>query len=69
LNKLLLLTGFKIISSQANIRSGPGTSYSVVTTVSQGTEVTILATEGNWYKVQLDNGTIGYIAKSLVTVK
>lgn len=41
------------------VRSGPGTSYSILTVngsyvkLSKGTKVTVLATSGNWYKISL----------------
>lgn len=45
-----------------NLRKGPGTSYSVIQVVKVNTEVTVLeATNAQWYKVQLSNGTTGYL--------
>ncbi len=55
------------VSSTANVRTGPGTSYSVITTLVNNARVYYLATEGDWCKVQLINqtngGKIGYIHK------
>ena len=50
----------------ANIRSGPGTSYSIIGDVVKGDSMTILGTENGWYKVT-HYGTTGYIASNLVT--
>jgi hypothetical protein len=53
-----------ITGNTVNVRSGPGTSYSVVASVSKGDKVTLLGTEGDWYKVQVGNVT-GYVASYL----
>lgn len=51
-----------------NVRSGPGTSYSIVTSVAQGTVVTRIRREVanangyTWDKIRLSNGTEGYVA-------
>lgn len=56
----------KVNVSGANVRKGPGTGYSVITTLSYGTTVTITGKSGNWFKVTLQNGTNGYIYSDLV---
>lgn|GEM_PF-703986 len=53
----------------ANIRTGPGISYTIIKAVPMGTEVTVLATEGRWLRVRLADGTMGYIAASLVSLR
>lgn len=55
----------------ANFRTGPSTSKSVIAKLYNNVMVSILATDGNWYKVQLsDAGQTGYVYKKLVeTVK
>lgn len=55
-----------VISSTANIRTGASTSKKVVTTVKRGTELTVLGTKSNWYKVSVNNKT-GYIRNDLVS--
>ncbi len=50
-----------------NIRSSTNTSSEVITKVSMGTELEILAGDGAWYKVQLPNGEIGYASAEYVT--
>ncbi|HEX6387457.1 MAG TPA: SH3 domain-containing protein [Anaerolineae bacterium] len=59
------------VTDPANVRSlyaGPGTTYSIVGTVHQGQNVTLLGrnSQGNWVKVLLDNGVQGWISASLV---
>lgn len=61
-------------TSSVNIRSGPGTSYSIVTSLTNGTKVTRIkkavatANGYTWDKIQLSNGKIGYIATNYLTV-
>ena len=49
-----------------NMRKGPSTSTKIVTTLGSGDKVTILDTEGKWYKVRYE-GKEGYIRKDLIT--
>ncbi|MDS0526633.1 SH3 domain-containing protein [Clostridium sp. SHJSY1] len=48
------------ISSSVNIRSGASTDTSVVGSLTHGTVVQILGTEGNWYRISY-NGVVGYV--------
>lgn len=50
-----------------NVRSGAGTNSSVVTTLTNDSVVNILGEENGWYKVRLDNGSIGYVGASYIT--
>ena len=57
--------------SNVNVRTGPSTSYEIITTVSNPEELTRIA-KGNqsgerWDKVKLDNGIIGYIYQTYLT--
>lgn len=59
----------KVVNSeQLNVRSGPGTNYSLVTTIPNGTIVTRIrksvatANGYTWDKIRLSNGTEGYVA-------
>ncbi len=55
-------------SDTTNIRSGPGTSYSIVTTLSPGTAITIIGESGDWYQIRMANGATGYVANWLVEI-
>jgi hypothetical protein len=57
-----------ITASVLNVRSGAGTTYPIVTTVSQGTVVTILSETSYWYKVTWTGAPAGslYVSKSYV---
>lgn len=49
--------------ARLNVRSAPSRWGSIITVTTQGTEVTILGRSKRkaWYKVQLPNGTIGWV--------
>lgn len=49
------------------VRKGPATTYGVVDTLVLNNQVTAIAESGDWYKVDLGNGTQGYIAKRLLS--
>ncbi len=50
-----------------NVRSGPGTSYEKIGTISGGKIITILESDGAWYKIEY-NGETGYISADYVTL-
>lgn len=54
--------------AQVNMRSGPGSEYEVVHTVSPQTQVEIFGGENGWYLVKVD-GIEGYILMDLVTLR
>ncbi len=45
-----------------NLRAGPGTTYAVVGALAPDQQATILAQEGEWYKVRLAAGSEGWVA-------
>ena len=47
----------KINKDKVVVRSGPGSTYKKITTLKNGTEVTIYAVSGNWYKIKESGGT------------
>lgn len=63
-------SGTAVVSASAlRMRQGPSTSTATVTTLIQGTEVTVLAPEENgWYKVSYRNYT-GYMSAEYLTIK
>lgn len=54
--------------SSVRLRSGPGTSYSILGTYDRGTQVKITGKTGDWYAVTI-NGTKGYMSADYVKVK
>lgn len=49
-----------------NVRSGPGTGYSIVKQISYGTSVTIDSTSSGWYKIS--SPVSGYVSADYVSV-
>ncbi|HHY79813.1 MAG TPA: SH3 domain-containing protein [Thermoanaerobacter sp.] len=45
-----------------NIRTGPGTQYDIITQVNNGDILSVIDKSGDWYKVKLQNGVVGWIA-------
>lgn len=58
----------KILYNGTNIRSGSSTSHSVVARANEGDSFTMLAKEGDWYKINLPGNKIGYVAGWIVSV-
>lgn len=57
----------KVGTDHINIRKGPGLSYPVVAKAKRGDQFAILAEEGDWIGIQLQNGQKGWVANWLVT--
>jgi len=49
--------------SIVNIREGPGLSYKATTQVEIGQVLTILEEKGNWFKVSVPSGQVGWISQ------
>lgn len=67
------VTGFKIRYvqvAQANIRTGPGTNFPVITVVKKGQALKVIgiSSDGGWAKVELADRRIGYISRKLLGV-
>lgn len=57
-----------INGTNVNIRSGPGTNYSVVSTASRGDRFLLADRSADWYKVFLNGGGTGWVVSWLVEV-
>lgn len=57
---------YYVKSSAVNVREKSNTDSSVVTTVSQNTEIKVVGEEADWFKVEV-NGNSGYMLKSLLS--
>lgn len=53
-------------TNSLNLRSGAGTNFNSIAKLNNGDKVTILAEEGDWYKVEA-NGKEGYVSKKYIT--
>jgi len=58
-----------ILNPGTNLREGPSTSTNVVAIANVGDQFPIIATEGDWYQIQLPDGRKAYVAGWLVTAK
>jgi N-acetylmuramoyl-L-alanine amidase len=54
-------------TGQLRVRSGPGTSFQVVGSLSKGQEVTILDSNENWYKISASFGE-GWVSKAYISI-
>ncbi|MBQ9393848.1 MAG: SH3 domain-containing protein [Oscillospiraceae bacterium] len=62
------VTAVGIADGDVNLRSGAGTGYGVLTTVSSGTAVAVTGGSGKWLQVRYD-GKSGYMSADYVTVR
>lgn len=56
------------ISTSLNVRKSPSTSSAVITRLTNGTEVKVVSTEGDWYKIYSDSFGYGYASKSYISI-
>lgn len=57
-----------VTASALNVRSGPGTSYSVMKQLTYGSAVKVTGQTGNWYSITID-GKTGYVSASYISDK
>ena len=56
-------TRYSVYTTAAvNLRSGASTNTAVITTLSKGTKLTAMGTNGNFYLVKTNDGTQGYVS-------
>ena len=55
-----------VTASKLNIRSGPSTSYGIVTQISKNEYVRVFAQIGSWYVIQTDKDYIGMASKKYI---
>ena len=63
--KLDFSTGL-VTADKLNVRSGPGTGYPVVATVSRNQYIRIFAGVGSWYIVQVEGDFVGAVSQKYV---
>lgn len=56
-----------VTGNEVRVRSGPGTSYSILKTCDKGTQFNVTGVSGAWYKVDV-NGTTGYISSTYLSL-
>ena len=55
----------QVTGNRVNFRKGPGTNYSVITSLNKGTKVGYISENNGWAKVNY-NGTIGYMSANYI---
>lgn len=63
-----LSTTGKVTASKLNVRSGPSTSYSIIHVLWQGNVVKVIGQSGDWYKIQLSDGRVGWVSKAYLQI-
>lgn len=58
----------EITAHSLNVRTGPGTNYTVIGVLSQGAKVTVVGTLGSWYVIHTDSDMIGAISSTYTRV-
>lgn len=57
----------EVISGTVYLRSGPGSNFAQIGSVSEGDILSVLGQEGDWYKIRKSDGSSAYIAGWLVS--
>ena len=55
-------------TTSVNLRRGAGSNYGVLRALAAGERMIFLARQGDWVKVRLGDGVVGYVAAGLVAV-
>ncbi|SDX76273.1 N-acetylmuramoyl-L-alanine amidase [Paenibacillus sp. CF384] len=55
-----------VLADSLRIRSGPGVSYKVVGSLSQGEQITITGSQSDWIKIRTSGRTTGWVSKAYV---
>jgi uncharacterized protein YgiM (DUF1202 family) len=52
-----------------NVRSGPNTNSEIVTQCYPGTAMALLEIQGDWYKVRMPDGTVGFVSNTVAEIR
>ena len=55
-------------TSALNVRQGAGTKYSIIGKLYKGDIVNILSSSNGWYKIELSNGSTGWVSSQYITL-
>jgi len=58
-----------ISGSCVNVRSGPGTGYSIIAQVGNGERYQVVETSGDWHKIRLNDSSVGWVAGWLIKLE
>jgi len=59
--------GLWVLKNAADVRTGPGLTFAVAAAAGRGTALQVTGQQGNWYQVQLSDGTTGWLAAHSVS--
>lgn len=57
-----------VTATQLNVRSGPGTTYSIIHVLWQGNVVKVISQSSGWTQIQLSDGRIGWVSSAYLKV-
>ncbi|WP_310877321.1 SH3 domain-containing protein, partial [Priestia megaterium] len=58
-------TTYTVTASTLNVRSGAGTNYASIGSVTKGQKLSVVSKSGSWYKINY-NGRTGYVSSDYV---
>jgi SH3-like domain-containing protein len=64
--KAAAITMVSVAGNNVNMRSGPGSSYTVMWELDKGYPLIVLKRSGKWYQVRDVDGTVGWVHGDLV---
>lgn len=67
-NEFTACNGKVTTYSNLNVRSGPSTTYSIKTKLTYGQVVKLIDKSNGWYKIQLSNGTTGWVNSTYIKI-
>ncbi len=56
------------VPANANMRSGPGVSYTIVAVISAGSSIALSLRQGDWYEVRTADGQVGWMSSLVLEV-
>jgi uncharacterized protein YgiM (DUF1202 family) len=57
----------EIVPAFVNLRQGPSMDSKVIKVLKKGTKLTVLQEKGGWLRIQLDDGTEGWVGKAMTS--
>ncbi len=57
-----------VTATRLNVRSGPATTNSIIHVLWQGNKLKVTGQSGDWYKIQLSDGRIGWVSKAFLSI-
>lgn len=58
-----------VAGNSVNVRSGPGTGYSIISQLTSGQNAPATGVNGGWYLITLSNGTTGWVFGNVVQLQ